>query len=144
MEHKLYFRGALALLIFFSLLGCGRNESSDLDVLQEALEQYTQQVNIEATKQGIEGLLDAKLEGSFNNNDGAVALTYGFPAPSPEGLTPFILSLEKSWLIANPDIIMPKGFMTIWLINEMDDQCGVIYSINRAHPQAPLIKQHCL
>ncbi len=132
-------RGALALLIFLSVLGCTDNSDTQHDAVRKKLEQYTQRINVQATQQGLEGLKDAVLD-----SEGAVGLTYGFPQPSRQGLEVFVHSLGSHWDIIVPEVIMPKGFMTVWLIDQPESRCGVIYSINTAFPQPPLIKMHCI
>jgi hypothetical protein len=137
-------RGALALLFLLSIAllgftGCDKGDNPEYSAIRSMLEQYSQQVNVLATQQGLEGQRQAEL---YDN--GAITLTYGYPEPSQGGLSRLINELDQQWRIETPNVVMPQGFMTVWIVQQTPQRCGVIYSINTAHPQPPLIKVHCM
>ncbi|ORT48916.1 hypothetical protein ST37_16145 [Vibrio sp. qd031] len=137
-------RGALALLlllgiVLLSLTGCDKGEIAQYSPIRSMLEQYSQQVNVLATQQGLEGQRQAEL---YDN--GVITLTYGYPEPSEDGLSKLLNKLDQQWRIETPNVVMPQGFMTVWIVKHTTQRCGVIYSINTAHPQPPLIKVQCM
>ena len=69
------------------------------------LEQYSQQVNVLATQQGLEGQRQAEL---YDNE--TITLTYGYPEPSQGGLSRLINELDQQWRIETPNVVMPQGF----------------------------------
>ncbi|MBM7038598.1 hypothetical protein [Vibrio ulleungensis] len=137
-------RGASALLFLLGiallgLTGCDKGEISEYSPIRSMLEQYTQQVNVIATQHSLEGQRQAEL---YDN--GSIKLIYGYPEPSEDGLSLLLNKLDQQWRIETPNVVMPQGFLTVWIVKQNTQRCGVIYSINTAHPQPPLIKVHCV